>query len=370
MKKTIILALFCANLLAFNAEAKVHTVSNYTNSPGQFTNVQAAHDAAADGDTLYIHASPTSYGDLTILKKLTLIGEGALPDKQVQFSTQMDKITLSYAPFPATTTASGSKIFGLDIVSSITLGYTSSSNTSSISSVTISRNRFERIITNQTSINNIVKNNIGNHIYGNMKNTLISNNIVQTVNMWSVGGNNVITNNIIQSSILGDGDIVSNNIFYNYASSGSIDISTNIKSTVFNNNLFYSYTPVTIDKFIYGSNTGTGNLLQQDPKFTTPALVSNLFKYNGYSYTFPAAGPFANFHLESSSPGKNYGTDGTDIGIYGGPNPWVDGSTTDSRFRYFAMPNNVPHMKSMDILNTVQPVNGTLNVKINAEIQN
>jgi hypothetical protein len=118
---------------------------------------------------------------------------------------------------------------------------------------------------------------------------------------------------------------------------------------------------------ISGTNTGTGNLFNVDPQFTTPSSVSIVLDY---TYTNPSVGPFADFHLLSSSPGLNYGTDGTNIGIYGGNYSWIDGSTTDSRYRYFAMPNQVPHMIQMDISNPSLPINGTLNVNFNAKTQN
>lgn len=369
MKKLIILTLFSAVFLSFAVKATVYTVSNNNNSPGQFLTIQAAHDAAADGDTLYIHASPKLYGDVTIQKRLTLIGEGALPNKQIQFSSQVSAIRLTYAPLPPVTTASGSKFFGLDI-SSLTVGSINSSYVYNIDNLTISRNRIGNlsysVSCSEGSTNNMITNNIIQSVNSKLRNSLFSNNIVYTINETFTGSNNIFINNIIQYSIAVKGALVSNNIFYNFSSNGKINTAS-CTETVFNNNLFYSFTPVTIGDIVYGSNTGTGNLLQQDPKFVTPTLSETL---RGYDYDKPVTGPFADYHLQNTSPGKNYGTDGKDIGIYGGGYPWVDGSTSDSRFRYYAMPYNVPHMKSMDILNTVQPLNGTLNVQFNAETQN
>ena len=61
------------------------------------------------------------------------------------------------------------------------------------------------------------------------------------------------------------------------------------------------------------------------------------------------------------------GTDGTQIGIYGGPTPWIDGG--DGIFRYGTMPSQVPYVTDMDILNTAIQENGTLNVNIKAKVQ-
>ena len=53
MKKLILLCVAAGSL--FTAKAAVITVSNNPNSPGQYTSLQTAIDAAASGDTLYVH---------------------------------------------------------------------------------------------------------------------------------------------------------------------------------------------------------------------------------------------------------------------------------------------------------------------------
>jgi len=44
------------------------TVDNSPNSGAMYQSVQAAIDASAVGDTIYIHPSPTSYGNITVTK--------------------------------------------------------------------------------------------------------------------------------------------------------------------------------------------------------------------------------------------------------------------------------------------------------------
>lgn len=63
------------------------------------------------------------------------------------------------------------------------------------------------------------------------------------------------------------------------------------------------------------------------------------------------------FRLREDSPGKNAGTDGTDIGIYGGRYPWKDG----------ALPAN-PHIESKFVNGTTDS-NGNLEVKIKVAAQ-
>ncbi|MGV3630980.1 MAG: hypothetical protein ACO1O6_07230 [Bacteroidota bacterium] len=369
MKKTV-LSILAAVGLSLTAQATVRTVSNHVNSPGQYTSLQAAHDASASGDTLYIHASDVAYGNLTMDRSLVLIGEGALPDKQLQYDTHINTINLTYAAFPATTTAAGSKFYGL-LIDQVYVGYTSSASTTGLGSITFSRNKLGAISLQKNHSNLLIYNNVINYMgqtsstAGSLYNCVFSNNICTYFQpIISEGANNLISNNIFETYFNARGSVVSNNVFYNYTSNGTVNVST--ISCTFSNNLFYAFNAVN-PAIISGSNTGTGNLFDVDPVYTTPALGSQVYQY---TYSNPANGPFANLHLQASSPGKNYGTDGTDIGLYGGSYPWVDGSATDSRYRYFTMPSQVPHMMEMNIINPALPVNGTLNVEFNAKTQN
>jgi hypothetical protein len=352
-------------MLSLSSFAAVHTVSNNPNSPGQYTSVQAAHDAAVAGDTLLIHASETSYGSLTVIKQLVIIGEGALPNKQLLYRTTLGTITLSFAAFPATGNSSGTKIYGLDL-SGISVGYSSSASTSSIGSITLSRNRINQVSFNGSSCSgHVYFNNVINSMYsGGLLNCIISNNIIGICNMsTSIGNNNLVTNNIIKSGLSIRSAVISNNIFYNFASSASLSFST--EACTYSNNIFYAGVTVNESAVITGTNTGSGNFFNEDPQFVYPTLPDQLYSY---SYTTPASAPFANFHLQATSPGIAAGTDGTDIGIYGGGYPWVDGSSDDSRYRYFPMPRQVPHMIEMNILNPTVPVGNAINVEFNAKV--
>ena len=133
----------------------------------------------------------------------------------------------------------------------------------------------------------------------------------------------------------------------------------NTKYSLFENNIFvftYHLNYVSNSNFLnnsfneeitfpYGTNVGTNN-----------------FPYYGISGTFLNAdgGQFSyskDYHLQESFPGKNGGTDGTDIGIYGGQYPWKEGS----------IPFN-PHIQLKNISgNTDQ--NGNLNVNIKVAAQ-
>lgn len=64
------------------------------------------------------------------------------------------------------------------------------------------------------------------------------------------------------------------------------------------------------------------------------------------------------FNLQIQSPGINAGTDGTDIGIYGGAFPWKEGS----------IPIN-PHIQTKTISSTTDPSgNLPVNIKVMTQI--
>jgi hypothetical protein len=141
----------------------------------------------------------------------------------------------------------------------------------------------------------------------------------------------------------------------------------------FTKNLFYSYNNYQfLANFLDNSsdnntfNTTYGNIINQNPSFVKYTINDPL---GSYSTSNPPSGPFIDFHLNNDSPGKNYGTDGTDIGIYGGTTPFVEGATTDSRFRYYPMPA-MPQMLDLTITNPSIPANSTLNVNFSAEKKN
>jgi hypothetical protein len=100
--------------------------------------------------------------------------------------------------------------------------------------------------------------------------------------------------------------------------------------------------------WIGGTNNGGMNLYNVDPEFVSAPIAA---EFN-----------FAdNYMLTANSPGKNYGTDGTDIGIYGGNRPWPNGS--GSGYVNAAMPP-IPQIISVDIYNPIIPVGTPLQVQI------
>ncbi len=340
--------------ISFSGQSKVLTVSNNTNSPGQYTDLQVACDAASDYDTIYIHASEKAYDAVNVKKPLVLIGEGALPNQQVLWGTNVSSITFTH-DIGSDLPSSGSKVYGIH--ASFQIGVDKSNK--GISGIVFERcrggiNSSSGVTISGLSIHQFIG-SIGNNMY--MINAIISNSILSSISIGYSSSNNIIRNCILSSYSQFNGAVVANNIFYQPNSIAGL----NAENTTFTNNIcYFSDNPFPIQAA--KNVTYTGNIVDKNPKFIQSATTSEVSGYQ--TYTAP---PFANFNLAVGSPALTLGTDGTQAGIYGGPTPWVDGG--EGVYRYFAMPSQVPYVTDMDILNTAIPLNGTLNVKIKAKTQ-
>ena len=152
--KKILISLFIA-ATAISAHAIIRTVNNGTVGAGQYTSVQLAVDASAVGDTIYIHGSQTSYGNVTLNKRLVLIGAGHnVTGTQFNFKTTLDYIYLSQGN--STTLPTGSIIKGINFsllngsggslpVNNITLERNYISNINCLGKGWILRNNFTNI---------------------------------------------------------------------------------------------------------------------------------------------------------------------------------------------------------------------------------
>ncbi|MBU0764574.1 MAG: hypothetical protein KJ607_07050 [Bacteroidetes bacterium] len=371
--KTILSLLTIAVFAATTTYATVRQVDNNATNPGVYTTIQAAQNAASAGDTLYIHASPTQYAAANIEKQLTIIGEGALPDKKFGFETAISTINFQFNS-ANTVSSSGSRLYGC-CVGAVNVN-TNSLGTVAVNNITIQRNKIQFISCNGNS-NSINAANSG---------LLVSNNVI----MWIGGGviyNSIIRNNIITGSVGGIGSesigswILTNNVILNYIySCRSAEISNNIfyvnvdyafsdneYCTIINNCIF-DYTGVhtyTTGEIINGTSTGSNNLLNVDPQFENADV--NIYSY---SYTYPTEEiAMANFRLQAGSPCLTAGSDGLELGMYGGLVPFFEGIPNDSRFRYFPMPN-IPAVLDITIFNSTVLPDGILNVGFISRKQN
>ncbi len=297
-----------------------------------YASLDSANVHASDGDTLYLPGG--SYGSLTVDKRLHIIGVGHNPD-----STKATARTIMQGLILNSGAANGS-VTGIYFHGSIIFN-------SGFKGYTISRCHILGYITKaapvKTDSNISVTQNIieGNFDFSRFSNSLISNNILETLVYVS---NSVFKNNILLLS--------SRNYSYQYLNFNNCRIENNIgypfgatiENSILNNNINIGSNGSS------GTNQGSGNFLG------IGAFHSIFVNYDSLTMTGENIYK-ADFHLALHSPYKNAGTDGTDIGIYGGTFPWKEGS----------IPYN-PHIQKNSVSGTTD-ANGNLKVNIKAEAQ-
>ena len=309
MRKIITLTaiLFAINVVAF---AKIWRVNNNQGITADFTALQAAHDGALAGDTIYLESSPTSYGALTSSKKLTVIGTGYFldvnPDLQAfTLPAKVDAIYLNAG-------SAGSSIEGVSTGSN---------------SITI-------------SVNDVVvrRNYLGSPGQG------IPDYSVGTVSINSGASNILITQNfalVITNSGTSTGILITNNLLSFHAYYGEattnpcLNLTTNtvaiIKNNIVRRGILTAYNSNITNNIIYnGFFSGTGNLVSNNignsTQFgTTDGNQSSV----DMTTVFLGTGSYDNFFkLKTGSPAIAAGYGSTqqvpvDAGMYGGSTPYV-----------------------------------------------
>lgn len=303
-----------------------------------YNNVPAAVGAANNGDTIYIPGGSWSIsGDLHINKSIHIFGTGHHPDS----SLPLGKTIFSGGSISLQQGCSNGSLWGISLHGSI---YTPTGND------TIINYAVRRCFIQQSiQLSNFFS--LG----------LFSENVIQgsvfVLNGNNSAFNNVFFNNIFESYIgaFGSGNIFKNNIFL--YTGGTVSGSN---YCVFENNIFFSNLFIggsgfgtfnnnlfaTTITFPVGSNVGNNNIGNQSPSSIFTNQTGSQFNY------------VHNYQLQPACPGNNAGTDGNDIGIYGGVFPWKDGS----------LPPN-PHIQFKSIHNTTDP-NGNLQINIKVKAQN
>jgi hypothetical protein len=366
--------------MALGAQATVLEVDNTESNPGVFTSIQAAHDAAQPNDTIYVHSQTLNGGSMDgaiIRKPLVIIGEGVLPNKASLLPTMVSSFTFS-ASDDGSTNASGTRVSGLD-VAQIIFRSAGGVQLSSLSAVTVSRCRIGRIFIADASSGNVnCQSQFNNQ---QLNGTLFINNVIDDV-CGGTNGSHLVTfrNNIIWSLGVNSGGgvfnfsqnvflnatqfsvnygLFENNIFYRWTNSGYSFNNCEIR-----NNCFYHVQGTVSESDVLvgvnnGSNTGGGNIFNQDPLFVNPDSQQDI---RSYSPTQPAPGVATlDYNLQPGSPCIGSALGGGDMGIYGGTTPYVEGSPADGRYRYYPMPR-VPLLLQMNIANNVVPAGVPLNV--------
>ncbi|GGD20503.1 right-handed parallel beta-helix repeat-containing protein [Hyunsoonleella pacifica] len=328
--KTKITILAIALLLSFMSGAQnIITVDNSVGANAQYSDLQSAIDAAANGDILYVHASTDSYGNVNISKTLTLIGFG---HSAIDKNTFIEDIILLNG-------SSNSRFTGLNFNDF----YPSSAVNETINNIVIENCLGDQIyFRGATPVDNIIIQGsviriIGNSSssFNNYTNAIISNNIIGSIvyidDPLSISiKNNVFltpsTSTPISNEIPALGNItVQNNILYYNTSSTP---NPNANGVIFENCLAYNVGSGTVSVL-----SGNNNLNNQNPQFVN---ITDTTNYNSTD----------DYNLQAGSPAIDSGVQGVDMGIY-------DGSTFT--FNSFGFTNGIPTVKITNITDRIAP---------------
>jgi len=275
---------------------------------GQYKTLQEAHDAANDGDSIYVYPSTSSYNSITISKKIKFLGTG------YSRSSDVVKPTLLTGRMIFNEGSDGSILEGFGGVFYVTID---------ANNIMIKRN----LIYGITILANHKQNTIlQNYIYNNTTNYLVTineNNEVFITNnkLWnmqskascSCGGGDffgrginasnptitiILFHNVISTPCAHHNDSLALNLL-----GSNIDVQNNIivNGKVSASTQYFNY------------NMSNANQL--------PNANGNIQNIN-MDTVFVKTG--SDFHLLENSPAKGAGRNGVDMGIYGGSTPFVD----------------------------------------------
>lgn len=353
MKKTIFFSVFVLCTINVMFAQQKFNVQNGVKTEF-YSSLEEAIQKAVAGDTIYLPGALIEVqNDIIIDKKLALIGAGCDTDsigglKRTELRKGTDPANINF-----TNGSNGSLLMGC-VVNDITFGHRDEANNvfQEIENITISRNIFYQIILgiestvqNPNKIKNIfIQENFGTGISGvSASNCWINNNLLLGRFMgWSgtIYPVSSLNNSYIYNNVMPDHGLRSLNaciIENNYIANEAVNTDHGHVNCAFNNNAFKSNFT-----FPVGTNTGINNLMNQDPGNTFEENLLNLPK---------------NLDIKLTSPCKNAGTDGTDIGIFGGSTPYKRG----------AIPLN-PHIDK-SIISAQTDAAGNLKIEIKVSAQ-
>ncbi len=336
IKQLLMIALL-SNTFALFSQQKVALHSNgVTTIFGGANPFTDAYSAATNGDTLYLPGGNLPY-PTAINKGLVIIGAGYHPD-----STTTTMPTILSGDLTISQDADKLHLEGFLLTGSISF-----TTNHKVDSVVIKRCKFTSLTYNGNRTNASVKNEIiecvitGNIDFSNLKTSLMSNCII----------NGVIANGL-------DMGISNNLILYNIASAlyyhGAF---LNFDASFINNNIIFRTYPTV--QYQSELNTFTKNIFAVTPLVGSNSFIDNyndvdfstlLINQSGTTFDYAH-----DYHLQN--PTSYLGTDGTQVGIYGGMFPFKVGS----------VPVN-PHFQFKNIAPATD-VNGDLNIQIQVEAQ-
>jgi hypothetical protein len=358
MKKVIFF--FVVLITSVNVFATVRTVSSNPATLGQFSTIQAAIDASADSDTVYVYGSPNIYTSFTILdKKITVIGPGWAPDKNLPLQAFVAGCTFRNTVNVGS--PNGSELQGLVFTQTVDLN----SNDQPINNLRLIRCQFNQTISITLSSSGYLFegcmflttiNFSGSATYTNF---FFQNNLFYANTCCTSSGVSALTNSV---NVRFD-----HNIFY-ADNSGAVLFGSNCRFLTLSNNIFNNRNAASDLSFSTFNNNITSNTTQNSPW----SVNSNVDGGGNISGQNPQmvdqaqvnAGSFSgllNFTI-AAGPANNSGSDGKDMGLlYDATGSLNWDNSRNSR---------MPRIFSMNITTPTITPGGNLSVTVEARKSN
>jgi hypothetical protein len=288
------ICVFVSFLLSIQSYAAVITVDANHPSAGMYKNLKDAHDAANSGDTILVYPFAGSYNAIDVTKKLKIIGRGWYHVPISNLSTTISG-TMQFLPG-----SGGSSLEGFRHAFWVTID---------ANNITIKRNDLDHI--------EVQSNHTGSVIIQNLFDTYLIDSLINVFNDNDIFiANNIFINRIDNYGgtfgIHASSNTISINIIYNYMSIGRFYALTLDSSN-------YSVTNNIIANGDVSPKTSLGfsnNISNSDQLKTSNGNMINVNMSTVYGNSYK---------LIENSPAIGAGTNGTDIGIYGGSTPFVLG---------------------------------------------
>jgi hypothetical protein len=332
------------------------TIRRVNNNPGitlssnMYASLQAAHDAANAGDTLYIEISPILYDAITLTKQLTIIGPGSWSDayddergQGTEGTTRVEAITFESA-------SSGSTVIGVFVDG---VG-DNSVNIKGASNLTLDRVRMHWIKF---------------FVAGTANNLLISRCFLEkgfitnatAGGVWSYSGI-VITNSILISNLYYISITLEENRFFGTIENCLIRGSITAKNFAINNNIMLSDNAGSIGSSTLSNNVSFSTLgsVNGVPYNDNQSGVdmSTVFEVAPSVTSLPAGyTEETRWKLKAGSPAIGAGIGGIDCGPYGGVTPYQPGGN--------APVPSIYKFKTTSTGSSTTPLNVTISTKTN-----
>ncbi len=291
--------------------------SNAGSTAKDFTNLQSAHDGASAGDTLYLIGSPVNYitTKVTVTKRLIIIGPGYFlnenPDTQTNVASAFLNNTAGGVceELEFAAGSEGSVLMGVHIIGRLVV---------SANNILIKRNLIRQEVgcnLSQVSINASNVLFVQNYVDGNLNNTSYG-----VVHLTAGLSGIVVANNYLFHSCNGCGGGVA--ALISPPTSALLEVSNNIfvgglnvSNTIVQNNFFNTDNSFTASASLVRNNIHTNGYL--------PAGNGNI-NSSSLALRFVDTGSTdGRWKLKPTSSGLGAGFGGVDVGIFGGPEPYV-----------------------------------------------